>query len=69
MRSSFDSRNGFVLVRSPNYRHQQTRRRLLIVSAVLGLALASGVIGSMTGPRIDPQAHVSTGPFSYFPSE
>jgi len=69
MRSSFDSRSGFVLVRTPNYRHQQTRRRLLVISAVLGLALASGLIGSMTGPRLDSHAHASTGPFSYFPSE
>lgn len=69
MRSGFESRSGLVLVRTPNYRQQQARRRLLIISAVLGLALASGVIGSMTGPRIDSHAHAATGPFSYFPSE
>lgn len=68
MRSSFASRNGFILIKTPNYRQQAARRRLMAICAVLGLALASGLIGSMTVPRDDPVARISTGPFSYFPS-
>jgi len=67
--SGFTSRSGIVLVRTPSYRQQRARRRLLVISAVLGLALASGLIGSLTAPRMDAHAHASTGPFSYFPSE
>ncbi len=70
MRSSFTSRHGLVLMKTPNYRQQLARRRLVTVCAVLALALASGLIGSLTTPQ--PEAHARaapTGPFSYFPSE
>jgi hypothetical protein len=66
MRYGSASRTGLVLARTPNLREQAARRRLLVVCAVLGLALASGVIGALT-----PSSHaVQTGPspFSFFPS-
>jgi hypothetical protein len=69
MRSSFASRSGFALIRTPSYRQQRARRRIAAVCFVLALALGSGVIGSLTTPRIDPHAQASTGPFSYFPSQ
>ena len=65
MRSSFASRDGFTLLKSPNYRRQAARRRLIVICALLGLALASGVVGSLATPRGD--ARPATGPFSYFP--
>ena len=68
MRSQFASRGGFVLIKSPSHRQVATRRRLMVICGVLALALASGVIGSMThAPVATGQAH--TGPFSYFPSQ
>ena len=67
MRTSFASRGGFVLARTPNHRHQRARRRIAAVIAVLGLAAASALVGSMTAP--DPHAAAATGPFSYIPSE
>jgi hypothetical protein len=69
MHSSFASRSGFVLVRTPSYRQQQRRRRAAAICAVLGLALASGLIGALGGAGHDPHARSPTGPFSYFPSE
>lgn len=69
MRSTFDSRSGFTLVRTPSYRQQQMRRRALVISAVVGLALASGLIGSMTAQHDELGRAPATGPFSYFPSE
>ena len=70
MRSSFVSRGGFSLMKTPNYRQQAARRRLMAACAVLGLALASGVIGALTAPRGKVEvARVSTGPFSYFPHQ
>lgn len=67
MRSSFVSRNGFALAKSPNYRQQASRRRLMVVCAVLGVALASGLLGSLTAPK--GEAAAPTGPFSYFPHQ
>ena len=67
MRSSFTSRTGFALMKTPNYRRQAARRRLMVIGAVLGLALVSGLIGSLTAPRGDVLARTTTGPFSYFP--
>lgn len=69
MRSSFAPRGGFALMKSPNYRHQVARRRLMALCAVLGLALASGLIGSLTAPKGEVMAQASTGPFSYFPHQ
>lgn len=70
IRLNYASRTGVVLIRTPNYRQQTVRRRLMAVCAVLGLALASGLIGSLTTQSPDVHARAApTGPFSYFPSE
>jgi hypothetical protein len=69
MRESFVPRGGFVLIKSPNARHQAARRRALVACAVLALALVSGVLGAIGHPRSAPLGKAHTGPFSYFPSE
>lgn len=68
MRSSFTADHGLKLARTPSARDEARRRRLLVVCAIAGLALASGVFGVVAAP---PQAAepAATGPFSYFPSE
>ena len=63
MRSSFAPRDGFVLAKTPSARQQAARRRLMAICAILGLALASGVIGTLTA---QPE-HTAAAPFSYFP--
>jgi len=68
MRSSFAARGGHLL-KSPNYRQQAARRRLMAVGAVLGMALAAGLIGSLSAARNDVATTVATGPFSYFPHQ
>ncbi len=72
MPSSFATR-GPALARTPSYRQQVQRRRLLVVCAIAGLALASGLIGSLIRPAADPAAQVASqgdrGPFSYFPAQ
>ena len=61
---------GPSLSRTPSYRQQAVRRRLAIACAIVGLALASGVLGSLLGPAPAAlPAHVAAGPFSYFPSQ
>jgi hypothetical protein len=67
MRSSFTPRSGFALLKTPSYRQQAQRRRLMVICTVLGLALASGLIGSLTAPHHAAPARIATGPFSYFP--
>jgi hypothetical protein len=69
MGESYPSRGGFVLVKSPNARHQAARRRALAACGVLALALASGVIGILNHPAPEPLGKPHTGPFSYLPSE
>jgi hypothetical protein len=69
MRSGFAPRGGFALLKTPNYRQQAARRRLMAVCAVLALALASGLIGTMTAPKGEAPVKVTTGPFSYFPHQ
>ena len=69
MRSSFAVRSGLKLARSPNHREQVTRRRMAVIGAVVGLALASGLIGSLAGPHGSTESVTRTGPFSYFPTE
>jgi len=69
MRHSFTPRGGFVLMRSLNIRQQAERRRVLTICGLLLLALASGVIGSLTHPRDEALGRIQTGPFSYFPSQ
>jgi hypothetical protein len=68
MRSSFASQRGITLVKSPNARQQANRRRLAVVCAMAALALASGLIGTLTHPSSEVAAKASTGPFSYFPA-
>jgi len=70
MRSSFASRVGLRLAKTPSHREQVARRRLTVIGAVLALALVSGLIGALTasGDAAVPTAP-QTGPFSYFPSE
>jgi len=67
MRSSFAMGRGGPLIRTPNARRQAAHRRLAVVCAVLGLALASGLAGSLIRPAPTPPNQSSTGPFSYFP--
>jgi hypothetical protein len=69
MQSGFAARRGPTLMKTPNHRQQAVRRRLAVVCAVLGLALASGLIGSMIHPAHQVSSRPATGPFSYFPSE
>lgn len=70
MPSSFAPR-GPALARTPSYRQQAHRRRLLVVCAIAGLALASGLIGSLIQPAASPAAPSPSnpGPFSYFPAQ
>ena len=65
MPSSFATR-GPALARTPSYRQQAQRRRLLVICAIIGLALASGLIGSLIQPARGPTA---TSPFSYLPAQ
>ena len=69
MRSQFASRTGLLLIKTPSARQQSHRRWLAVICGVLGLALASGVIGSLTRPDPAAVGQTHTGPFSYFPSQ
>ena len=69
MRSSFASHRGLALMKTPNSRHEATRRRLTVACAMVGLALISGIIGTLARAPSEVSAKTSTGPFSYFPSE
>lgn len=71
--SRFAHQAGFTLIKTPSYRQQAARRRLMAICAILGLALASGLIGSLSAPGADVRSEVvsnaTTGPFSYFPHQ
>jgi len=69
MRSSYATVRGAVLLKTPNARQQAGRRRLAVVCAILALALASGLFGSMIRPSPELSSRPATGPFSYFPSQ
>jgi hypothetical protein len=69
MRTSFANGRGAVLLKTPSHRQRASRRRLTVLCAILALALASGVIGSLIHPASAPSSHPATGPFSYFPSQ
>ncbi len=71
MRSGYAIGRGSMLLKTPNHRQQAVRRRLTLVGGLLALALASGVVGSLTHPAagLHASSGVATGPFSYFPSE
>jgi hypothetical protein len=68
MRSSFAARGGHLL-KSPNYRQQAARRRLMAACAVVALALAAGLIGTLSAHRDMAATNAATGPFSYFPHQ
>ena len=66
----FAPRSPLALVKSPNLRQQAARRRTLAVCGVLGLAIASGVVGAFVRHGdAETLGKPHTGPFSYFPSE
>jgi hypothetical protein len=70
MTSRFIANTGLSLARTPSLRQQSDRRRLGLLCAVVGLAIASGVIGSLAHPHAKPpQAAEATDPFSYFPAQ
>jgi hypothetical protein len=69
MRAWSAPRSGAGLIKSPNVRQQAQRRRALTIGGLLALALASGVVGSLTHSRGEVLGKAHTGPFSYFPSE
>jgi hypothetical protein len=69
MRSNFASHRGLTLLKSPNAREVASRRRLAVACAMVGLALVSGVIGTLTHAPRDTFAKASTGPFSYIPTD
>ena len=70
MPSTFAARSGLSLSRTPSHRQQVSRRRLALLCALVGLALASGVIGSLVRPAAEALPnHPATGPFSYFPAQ
>ena len=63
MRHVYASR-GLGLMKTPSLPQQAARRRLMVVCAILGLALTSGLIGSLTAGS-SPNLAPATGPFSY----
>jgi hypothetical protein len=69
MRSSYAIGHASILMKTPNYRRQAERRRLTVVCAILALALASGLVGSLIHPAATLSSRPATGPFSYIPSE
>ena len=42
---------------------------MMAVCAILGLALASGLVGTLTAPKGEAPVSGPTGPFSYFPHQ
>ncbi len=70
MSSSFVERTGLSLTRTPSHRQQVGRRRLALACALVALAIASGVVGSLVRPAHKPlPQYAATGPFSYFPTQ
>lgn len=68
MRSSFAVGRGSLLIKTPNARQLASRRRMMVIASLLGLALVSGLAGSLIAARTPP-LNAAPGPFSYFPSE
>jgi hypothetical protein len=69
MQRAFAPRRGPILMKTPTHRQEAVRRRLVVVCAVLGLALASGLIGSLIRPSSHVSSRPATGPFSYIPAQ
>jgi hypothetical protein len=72
MRTSFATGRGAALLKTPSHRQRTERRRLTVLCAILAVALASGVAGSLIHPQsapTAPTAATAASPFSYFPSQ
>ena len=70
MPSSFAANSRAALSRTPSHRQQVGRRRLAVLCAIVGLAIASGVVGTLARPHPKPiPVAAVTGPFSYFPAQ
>src|SRR5947209_5328355 len=69
MRAPYATTRGAVLQKTPSARQQAGRRWMTLACAALGLALASGLLGSMIHDNQAVSGRPVTGPFSYFPSE
>lgn len=65
MRSSFTADTGQRLVRTPSWRRQAARRRM-VLAAIAALAVGGLAWGYLATPRDDG---VQVGPFSYLPSD
>jgi len=69
MQSGFFDRHGPTLLKTPSHREKASRRLFAVLCAVAGLALVSGVVGSLIHPPSHLSSRPATGPFSYFPSQ
>jgi hypothetical protein len=69
VRSGHGPRGGSTLIKSLNSRQQATRKWLVALCFVLGLALVSGVIGSLTHPTTNQSGTAASTAFSYFPAD
>jgi len=70
MPSSLIASSRASLARTPSHRQQVGRRRLAALCAIVGLAIVSGVIGTLSRPHPKPiPVAAATGPFSYFPAQ
>lgn len=69
MHPAFAPRRGPMLMKTPTHRQQTVRRRLAVICAMLGVALASGLIGSLIHPASQVSSRPATGPFSYIPAQ
>lgn len=69
MRNAFAPRDGAILIKTPSHRQRRLRRRLGVFGGMAALALAGGLIGSLSHHDGEQLGRPHTGPFSYFPSE
>jgi hypothetical protein len=68
VRSGHATRGGSTLIKTLNSRQQATRKWVVVLCFVLGLALVSGLIGSLTHQTKASGTADSTA-FSYFPAD
>lgn len=57
-----------ILFQAPSRRERLARRKIAVVSAVVGLAILSSLLGALSHPRDTTGAVTPAGPASYFPS-
>ena len=69
MQPGFSGRHGPLVIKTPSHREKASRRLFAVLCAVAGLALVSGVVGSLIHPPSHLSSRPATGPFSYFPSQ